>query len=172
MGYITNELSKRIGRIDDDGYVFDNMDHSFAQITDDGYIISLTNWDTYGRIDEDGTIRDASMDVIGRIQADGYIYIHSKRVGRVSSMFIEKITPRAWTAGETTSYEGRGNTHKEKSYDTSEYSDFWTSPFFLKLIVGLILGVIMMKEGVWGWDGLLGGPFCVFMFSFLAKIFG
>ena len=172
MSYITNELSERIGRIDDNGYIYDNMDDRFAQITDSGYITAVAGWDTYGKIDEDGTIRDASMDVIGRIQADGYIYIHSKRVGRVSSMFIEKITPRAWNAGEATSYEGRRKTHKEENYDTSEVSDFWTSPFFLKLIVGLILGVIMMKEGVWGWDGLLGGPFCVFMFSFLAKIFG
>ena len=93
MSYITNELSERIGRIDDNGYVFDNMGDCFAQITDSGYITAVAGWDTYGKIDEDGTIRDASMDVIGRIQADGYIYIHSRRVGKVSSAFVEKLLP-------------------------------------------------------------------------------
>lgn len=170
MNYITNELSERIGRIDDDGYVFDNKGDCFAQITDSGYITAVAGWDTYGKIDEDGTIRDASMDVIGRIQADGYVYIHSRRVGKISSSFVERITPYAWNAGQTSSYNGRNNTHNETSYDDSNI-DFFFSPFFIKLVIGVILGIIMAVNGH-GLDSIIAGPIVVFLMSFFIKIFG
>ena len=170
MSYITNALSERIGRIDDNGYVFDNMGDCFAQVTDSGYITAVAGWDTYGKIDEDGTIRNASMDVIGRIQADGYVYIHSRRVGKVSSAFVERITPYAWNAGQTSSYNGRNKMHNETSYDDSNI-DFFFSPFFIKLVIGVILGIIMAVNGH-GLDSIIAGPIVVFLMSFFIKIFG
>ena len=171
MSYITNELSERIGRIDDNGYIFDNMGDCFAQITDSGYIIAVAGWDTYGKIDEDGTIRDASMDVIGRIQADGYVYIHSRRVGKVSSAFIEKITPYAWNAGQSSSYDGRYTPVSDDSDDTDKMVDFLFSPFCLKLIAGVALGIYAMVEGNGGLEMIVAGPVCVFFLTFLFKIF-
>lgn len=169
MSYITNALSERIGRIDDNGYVFDNMGDCFAQVTDSGYITAVAGWDTYGKIDEDGTIRDASMDVIGRIQADGYVYIHSRRIGKVSSAFVERITPYAWNAGQSSSYNGR---HAPTTNDSScNTVDFLFSPFFLKLIAGIALGIYAMVEGAGGLEMLVAGPVCVFVLIFLFKIF-
>lgn len=171
MSYITNELSERIGRIDDNGYIFDNMGDCFAQITDSGYITAVAGWDTYGKIDEDGTIRDASMGVIGRIQADGYVYIHSRRVGKFSSAFIEKITPYAWNAGQTSSYNGRYTPVSDDSDSSSDTLDFLFSPFFLKLIAGVALGIYAMVEGNGGLEMIVAGPVCVFVLTFLFKIF-
>ena len=171
MSYITNELSERIGRIDDNGYIYDNTGDRFAQIVDSGYIIAVAGWDTYGKIDEDGTIRDSSMDVIGRIQADGYIYIHSRRVGKVSSAFVEKITPYAWNAGQPSSYNGRCTPNTDDDDRTSKTVDFLFSPFGLKLIAGIALGIFAMVEGIGGLEMIVAGPVCVFVFTFLFKIF-
>lgn len=171
MSYITNELSEKIGRIDDNGYIYDNMDHCFAQITDSGHIIAVAGWDTYGKIDDDGTIRDSSMDVIGRIEADGYVYIHSRRVGKVSSTFIERITPYAWNAGQASSYKGRNNVHKENNYDDSTTIDFLFSPFFIKIIIGIILGIVMMVNGAGGFEMIISAPLFIFLMSFIIKIF-
>lgn len=171
MGYITNELSDRIGRIDDNGYVFDTMGNCFAQVTDSGYITAVAGWDTYGKIDEDGTIRDVSMDVIGRIQADGYVYIHSRRVGKVSSAFVERITPYAWNVGQSSSYKGRHTPATNDSDSSYNTVDFLFSPFFLKLIAGIALGIYAMVEGAGGLEMLVAGPVCVFVLTFLFKIF-
>ncbi|MBR2879833.1 MAG: hypothetical protein IKC02_04080, partial [Oscillospiraceae bacterium] len=118
MGQVISEGLEYIGRIDDSGYIFDKSGHCFAKIAEDGYITKVGGGSIYGKIDEDGTIRDSSLSVIGRIQADGYVYIHSTRVCRVSSAFIEKITPAAWNAGQPSSYSGRdssSNSHNETS---------------------------------------------------------
>ena len=170
MDYMTNELSERIGRIDDNGYVFDNSGNCFAQIADSGYITAVAGWDTYGKIDEDGTIRDASMDVIGRIQADGYVYIHSRRVGKLSSSFVERITPYAWNAGQSSSYKGRHTSTTNDSDSPYDTVDFLFSPFCLKLILGIILGIIMAVNGH-GLDCIIAGPMFVFLMSFIIKIF-
>ena len=173
MGNIISEGLEYIGRIDDYGYIYDRGGNRFAQIQDSGYITAVAGWDTYGKIDEDGTLRDASMDVIGRIQADGYVYIHSNRVCKVSSDFVERITPKAWNAGQASTYGGRQNTYAS-SYDdaenTRDYS-FLFSPFFLKLIAGFILGIVAMVNGVGGLEMLLAGPICVFLFSLIYHIF-
>lgn len=173
MGNVISEGLEYIGRIDDDGYIFDRSGNCMAKIYDSGYILKVSGGDCYGKIDEDGSIRDGSGSVIGRIQADGYVYIHSKRICKVSSAFIEKITPKAWNAGQTSTYSGRGTTsrHSNSDYSYSGPPSFLSSPFFIKLIIGIILGIVMMVNGA-GASALLGGPFIVFMFSFFAKLFG
>lgn len=167
MGYITNELFDQIGRIDDNGYIFDSMGNCVAHILDSGYITAVAGGDTYGKIDEDGTIRDTAMDVIGRVQADGYVYIHSRRVGKVSSKFVERITPFAWNAGQASTYKGR-NTHSE---DDSNFGNFLFSPFFIKIILGIILGIVLMVNGAGGMEMLIAGPLFIFLMSFFIKIF-
>lgn len=172
MGYIINERLDCIGKIDDNGYIFDNRGDCFAEITDSGYITAVAGWSTYGKIDEDGTIRDASMNVIGRIQADGYVYIHSNRVCRVSSDFIERITPGAWNDGQPSTYDGRSKTHMDDTDQDSDSGsiDFLFSPFFLKLVFGIILGIVMMVKGYGGIEMLVTAPLCVFLFSLMVKI--
>ena len=172
MGNIMSEGLEYIGRIDDNGYIYNSCGDRFAQIQDSGYITAVAGWDTYGKIDEDGTIRDASMDVIGRIQADGYVYIHSKRVCKVSSEFIERITPKAWNAGQPSTYNGRQTAYDTSCDDTDSGRDdsFLSSPFFIKLVIGLILGIIMVVDGG-GLEMLLACPLCVFIFSFMYRIF-
>lgn len=111
------------------------------------------------------------MDVIGRIQADGYIYIHSERVGTVSSEFIERITPYAWNAAQPSTYTGRKNVYQDDHYDTSDSYNLLFSPFFIKIVIGIILGIAMMIEGAGGLELLLTGPICVFLLSFIYNIF-
>lgn len=173
MGNIMSEGLEYIGRIDDNGYIYNSCGDRFAQIQDSGYITAVAGWDTYGKIDEDGTIRDASMDVIGRIQADGYVYIHSKRVCKVSSEFIERITPKAWNAGQASTYNGRQTVYDTICDDTDSGRDysFLFSPFFIKLVLGLILGIVAMVNGAGGLEMLLAGPVCVFLFSLIYHIF-
>lgn len=170
MGSIVSEGLEYIGRIDDSGYVFDQSDNCIATITDSGYILkSSFEGGTYGKIDEDGTIRNASGRVVGRIQADGYVYIHSKRVCKVSSSFVERITPKAWNAGDISSFSGR---KKAPAVDVAPPSlGFLASPFFIKLVIGIILGIVLMANGS-GASALIGGPFLVFLFCFFAKLFG
>jgi len=170
MGNIISEGLEYIGRIDDNGYVYDSSGKRIAKIDDSGYIVKDTfNGGIYGKIDEDGTIRDASLSVVGRIEADGYVYIHSKRVCKVSSSFVERITPKAWNGGEVSSYSGR---KKVPTVDIEPPSlDFLSSPFFIKLIIGIILGIVLMFNGM-GFEALIGGPFVVFLLCFFAKIFG
>lgn len=178
MGQIISEGLEYIGRIDDDGYVFDQSGNCIATINNSGYIGKVGGGDIYGKIDEDGTIRDSSYSVIGRIQADGYVYIHSKRVCQVSSTFLEKITPKAWNAGQTSTYSGRKDT--SSSYRTSHSGGF-TWPFgfatTLKLLVGVILGIgaIIDIGGQLGFVGcLLAIPFMiavVFIACFVIKLF-
>jgi len=172
MGHIINERLDYIGRIDDNGYIFDSMGNCFAQITDSGYITEVAGWNTYGKIEEDGTIKDASMNVIGRIQADGYVYIHSTRVCKVSSAFIEKITPGAWNAGQPSTYGGRSNTHTDDTYQISDTHsfNFLFSPFFLNLVIGIILGVIAIENNWGGIEMLVAAPICVLLFSLMFKI--
>lgn len=173
MGQIISEGLEYIGRIDDDGYVYDQAGKRFAWINDSGYIVGNNGSDILGKIDEDGTIRNASLSVIGRIQADGYVYIHSNRICKISSAFIERITPKAWNAGEYSSFQGR-ETERDNNY--SEHGEsfafrFFTSKFFIKLVIGIILGIIAMTSG-WGGIGmLLAGPVFVFLFSLIWKIF-
>lgn len=174
MGQIYNELWDCIGSINEDGYLFDSLNHSIARITEAGYIISLSSFDSFGKIDEDGTIRDCSGTVVGRIQADGYVYIHSTRVGRISSSFIEKITPKAWNAGQTSTYGGRSNISYEPTTSSYNYSSpsFLTSKYFIMLVVGLVLGIVAMINGVGGGILLLvAGPIVVFLLYFIYKIF-
>lgn len=173
MGQVISEGLEYIGRIDDNGYVFDKSGHCAAKITDAGYISEVGGGGIFGKIDEDGTIRDASLGVVGRIQADGYVYIHSKRVCQVSSAFIERITPGAWNAGQPSTYSGRSTSTKHgDSIDSSSGAmNFFFSPFFIKLIIGIILGIVAMVNG-WGGIGMLiAGPMVVFLLSFIAKIF-
>lgn len=174
MGNVISERLEFIGRIDDDGYVFDRSGNCMAKINNSGYIGKVGGGEIYGKIDEDGTIRNASGTVIGRIQADGYVYILSNRVCKVSSSFIERITPKAWNAGEASTYSGRGSTSKHSDYSASDSGsmDFLFSPFFIKLVIGIILGIVAMVTGVGGFGMLIAGPVVVFMLSFFAKIFG
>lgn len=143
MGQVISEGLKYIGRIDDDGYVFDKAGHCAAKINDAGYISEVGGGSIFGKIDEDGTIRDASLSVVGRIQADGYVYIHSERVCKVSSKFIENITPGAWNAGKPSSYSGRSSSSSSNK-KTSSGGFSWPFSFgtTLKLIIGVVLGVM------------------------------
>lgn len=173
MGEVISEGLQYIGRIDDDGYVFDKSGHCAAKINDSGYISEVGGGSIFGKIDEDGTIRDSHFSVVGRIQADGYVYIHSERVCKVSSSFVEKITPGAWNAGQVSSYSGRSSSTNQSSSDASgsrSISPFWVK-FIIKLVIGIILGIIMMVNGVGGIGMLIAGPIVVFLFSLIFKIF-
>ncbi len=142
MGQVISEGLENIGQINDDGYVFDKSGHCIARIDNNGYIQKTSGFGTYGSIDEDGTIRDSALTAIGRIQADGYVYIHSKRICKVSSSFIEKITPDAWNAGEPSSYSGRKS--EEASHEAPSSVGFnWPFSFgtTIKLIAGVVLGI-------------------------------
>lgn len=169
MGQIISEGLEYIGRIDNNGYVYDQSGNRMSKISDSGYIGEIGGGEIYGKIDEDGTIRDASGSVVGRIQADGYVYIHSKRVCKVSSEFIEKITPGAWNAGDVSSYSGRKTTSADVHFDPSD--SFFFSPFFIKVVIGVILGIVMIVNGAGGIEMLVAGPICVFLFTFIFKIF-
>lgn len=174
MGQIYNERWDCIGSINKDGYIFDSLNNCMARITELGYITSLTTFDTFGKIDEDGTIRDSSGTVVGRIQADGYIYIHSNRVGKLSSSFIEKITPKAWNAGQSSTYGGRKVPSPEPSSSNSDgsRSSFFGSKYFIMLVVGVVLGIWGMISGVGGGIFLLlAGPLVVYLLYFIYKIF-
>ena len=174
MGNVLSEGLQYIGSIDDNGYVFDRSSNCVAKINDSGYIGKVGGGEIFGKIDDDGTIRNASGSVVGRIQADGYVYIHSNRVCKVSSRFIERITPKAWNAGQASTYSGRSNASKHSDYSASDSGavDFFFSPFFIKLVIGVILGIVAMVNGWGGFEMLIACPILVFMFSFFAKIFG
>lgn len=172
MGYITNELFDRIGSITKDGYILDAMHHRIAWINDDGYIYNSSHNDICGKIDEDGTLRDSASNVVGRIEADGYIYIFSNRVGKLSSSFIERITPLAWNAGQVSSYKGRNTSSKDKETSSSFDGSFFLSGFFVKVVFGVVLGVVLWSKGIGGAENIIAGPILVFMFSLLRKIFG
>lgn len=174
MGNVLSEGLQYIGRIDDDGYVFDRSGNCVAKINDSGYIGKVGGGEIFGKIDDDGTIRNVSGSVVGRIQADGYVYIHTNRVCKVSSSFIERITPKAWNAGQSSTYSGRSNASNHSNYSTSDSNavDFFFSPFFIKLVIGIILGIVAMVNGWGGFGMLIAGPVVVFMLSFFAKIFG
>lgn len=178
MGNVLSEGLQYIGRIDDDGYVFDRSGNRVAKINYSGYIGKVGGGEIYGKIDEDGTIRNASGSVVGRIQADGYVYIHSNRVCKVSSSFIERITPKAWNAGQTSTYSGRANS--SSAYEVGSSSGFnWPFGFgtILKLIIGVILGIwcIIEAGSDLGFIGcLLAIPFMiafVFIVCFILKLF-
>ena len=175
MESIMSEGLSYIGRIDDQGYIFNDSNDCIARIDESGYILRQTGSGILGKIDEDGTIRDASLDAVGRVQADGYVYIHSKRVCKVSSKFVESITPRAWNAGSTSSYSGRANKKAGNAYDSSytesSAASFFSSGFFIKLVIGIVLGIIAMATGTGGIGMILAGPIVVFLFCFFAKLF-
>ncbi len=172
MGNIVSEGLNHIGSIDNDGYVYDQGGRRYAKIETSGYIHEEGTGKIYGKIDEDGSIRDSKLNVVGRIQADGYVYIHSKRICRVSSAFIEKITPKAWNAGEPSSFSGRKQSAASNSSSSSGKSSFFSSSFFVKLILGIILGIVAMVNGWGDLSMLIAGPVVVFMLSFFAKLFG
>ena len=174
MGNVISEGLQHIGRIDDDGYIFDRSGDCVAKINNSGYIGKVGGGEIFGKIDDDGTIRNASLSAVGRIQADGYVYIHSNRVCKVSSDFVERITPKAWNAGEPSTYSGRSNTSKNRDYSTSDSGagTFFSSPFFIKLVIGIIFGIVGMVCGWGGFEMLIAGPVLVFLFSLFAKIFG
>jgi len=88
-----------------------------------------------------------------------------------SSIFIERITPYAWNAGQASSYKGRNNVHKENNDDVSTTIDFLFSPFFIKIIIGIILGIVMMVNGAGGFEMIISGPLFIFLMSFIIKIF-
>lgn len=170
MGNIISEGLQYIGSIDKYGYVYDQSGKRIAKVNDNGYIGKVGNGKVIGKIDEDGTIRDASLDVVGRVQADGYVYIHGKRVCQVTSAFIERITPKAWNAGEPSSYEGRQNYDAENTYNEAPGGGGFEWPFgvgtTLKLIVGVILGIgcIVTNASALGFGGcLIAVPVCVAM---------
>lgn len=171
MGQVVSEGLEYIGRIDDAGYIFDQSGSCIAKIDDAGYISKVGGYGTYGKIDADGTIRDSSSNVVGRIQADGYVYIHSKRVCKVSSAFVERITPKAWNVGQTSTYSGRAkkSTYEERERSGSESLKFL--PFIIKLIIGIILGIAVMVTGGGGIGMLLAGPIVVFLLSLIYKAF-
>lgn len=170
MGNIISEGLEYIGRIDDNGFVFNQSGDHVATINDSGYIIKAAGG-SIGKIDEDGIIRDSRFDVVGRIQADGYVYIHSKRVCKVSSTFLERITPKAWNAGQDTTYSGRKNVQTDEDDDTSDSAsyDFLYSPLFYIFVIGIALGIVMMACGH-GLDSLGVGPLFVFLVYFINKI--
>lgn len=175
MGKIISEGLQYIGSINDDGYIFDSLGNCFAKINESGYIGQVAGGEIYGKIDEDGTIRDASGSVVGRIQADGYVYIHSKRVCTVSSSFVERITPLAWNAGQPSSYSGRvEETKNSDDYDVDGGGGagrFFLSSFFIKLVIGLAIGIAAAVSGYGGFVSVIAGPILVFIVSFLFKIF-
>ena len=106
--------------------------------------------------------------MIGRIQADGYVYIHSKRVCRVSSDFIERITPLAWDAGKYSTYGGRV---KEQVDDrkAERISQFLGSKFFLLTVVGVVVGIVAMTKDLIGIEGLFVGPLFVYLMYGIIK---
>lgn len=178
MGNVLGEGLQYIGKIDDNGYVFDRSNYCVAKINDSGYIGKIGGGEIYGKIDDDGTVRNASGSVVGRIQADGYVYINSERVCKVSSSFIEQITPKAWNAGQPSTYSGRVSS--DKTNDES-YSRGFSWPFSfgttLKLIIGIVMGIccIISVGGELGFVGcLLAIPFMiavVFIACFIIKLF-
>lgn len=177
MGQVISEGLDYIGRIDDNGNVFDGSGECVAQIDDSGYIRKNAGFGIYGKIDEDGTIRDSSLDVVGRIEANGYVYIHSKRVCHVTSAFLERITPKAWTGGQPSSYSGRtGNTKPPVTMPSVEGKWPFSIGTTIKLLVGVGLGIACIATsasslGFWGC--LLAIPFCivvVFVISFIIKV--
>ena len=173
MGKIITEGLKRIGEIDDNGLIFDESGDIIAVISDEGYIFDSLGNKCLGKIHNDGSILDASLsNVVGRIQADGYVYIHSKRVCKVSSAFIKRITPGAWNAGQPSTYSGRKKESK-KTYPDSDSgaAGFFVSPFFFKLIAGIILAIVAMVNGMGGFELLITVPICVFLLCFIAKLF-
>ena len=176
MGQIISEGLEWVGRISDAGFVFDKANNCVARINKDGYIGKVGGGAIYGKIDTDGTIRDASLSVVGRIQADGYVIIHSKRICKVESSFIESITPKAWNAGESSTYKGRQNTARHTyGYDDSSSSgagSFFFSAFFGKIFLGLILAIIGMVNGWGGAELLISCPGVIFIFFGIAKLFG
>lgn len=171
MANIISESLKDIGHINDDGFIFDQSSNCIAKIDGSGYIVKTASSEICGKIEKDGTIRNAALKVVGRIQADGYVYIHSKRVCKVSSKFIESITPNAWNAGEPTTYSGRKETatHFNADYDTGHNGCL--TKIIIKVIIGIVLGIIAMVNGWGGPAMLLAGPFLVFFISFIAKFF-
>lgn len=150
MGNVISEDLQYIGRIDNDGYVFDSSGCCIAKIDSSGYIGRLGGSEIFGKIDKDGSIRDASMSVVGRIQADGYVVIHSERICKVSSAFIKRITPKAWTPGDYSSFNGRRESGigEMSSRSSSGFEFSWPFRFgtTLKLIAGVVLGVWILID--------------------------
>lgn len=172
MGQIISEGLEFIGSIDDSGYVFDKAGDAVAYVAESGYISDIGGCKIYGRISETGNILDSMSNVVGRIQANGDVVIHGERVCRVSSSFLESITPKAWNAGQPSSYSGRKTASVSEVDDLYDESpSFFESPFFIKLVIGIILGIILaITEGDVAM--FLCGPVIVFIVSFFARIFG
>ncbi|MBP3940608.1 MAG: hypothetical protein J6D00_03865 [Christensenellaceae bacterium] len=176
MANIISEGYDVIGRIDDNGFIFDNMGNMIAEIQETGLITQPADGEIYGMIHSDGTICDESFnDVIGRIQANGEVIIHSHRVCRVSSAFIEKITPDAWNADEIESYSGRQVSDDTYEDDASDYGGsgrFFSFGTIVKLVIGVILGIYLMIQFELGIVAIPVGVLLVFAFSFFVKLFG
>ena len=168
MGRIVSEGLENVGEINANGQVFDTSGNHIATIDDNGYINKPGGWGQLGKIDEDGTIRDSSSNVIGRIQADGYTFIHSKRVAKVSSSFVQRITPLAWDAGKPSTYKGRKKAYNDENMDTDNGTSH--AGFYIKLILGLGLGIYAWIDGWGGPEMLIAGPCVVFLLVLIAKI--
>ncbi len=164
MGNIISESFESIGRIDDHGYIYDQGNRRIAQISETGYITEIAGGKRFGKIDRDGIILDSWNNTVGRMQADGYVIIHSERVGRISSRFIERITPDAWNAGQPSTFNGRKSTKKTEysNNHTSSGDSFFASSFFIKIVIGEILGIVCWVNGIGGPGNLLAGPILVF----------
>ena len=166
-------------QIDDNGYIFDRANNCIAKIQESGYITKVAGGQCYGKIDPDGMIRNSMGTVIGRVQADGYVMIGSNRVCRVSSSFIERITPKAWNAGDYSSFSGRNSAvPAEEHYSSDSSGTHW--PFglgtTLKLLVGVIIAVMFIIEEGYklGLGCVLAIPLCialVFVVCFIFKLF-
>lgn len=178
MGQVISEGLEHIGYINGKGYIFDTSGSCFARIEESGYISKLAGSGYYGKIDKDGTIRDSMSNVVGNIQANGYVYIHSRRICRIDSEYIRKITPDAWNYGHPDSYP---NAKEESHHSAPERQTERHWPFSfgttLKLIAGTALGISAII-GVGSELGFLGclmaiplGIAVVFIFCFMIKIF-
>ncbi len=180
MGRIVTEGFKDVGGITDDGYIYNQSGNYIAKITNSGYITKIGGGETYGKIDEDGTIRDASGQSIGNIQADGYVYIHSKRVGKVDSKFIEEITPNAIIYGKP--YGGRKDSvqNQKESQETAPTSYEENSgsgrscltSLLVKVIIGIAIAIaFMISNSTFSFGMLIVCPLVVIVASFIIKLF-
>lgn len=145
MGQIISEGLENLGRIDDDGYMYNSSGDRIGHICEDGYIIR-EDGSRYGQITEDGTIIDSSLNGIGRIQADGYVYLHSKRFCHVDSELINKIAPKAWNAGHPVNRDSNNSSTNSDDND-SGILDSLGLRNIIKIIAGIILGIMMFADG-------------------------
>lgn len=172
MGNVISEGLEYIGRIDDDGAICDAGGNRIAVIHDDGFIFS-EGGKHLGKIMSDGTICDSMSNKVGQILENGYVYIHSKRVCKVSSSFIERLTPDAYNYGESGTRKQHQAVKSRAEYNVEQSSEESHFPFgfVTKLVAGIALGIFAMVQGWGGIEMIVAGPIVVFLLCFFAKIF-